>query len=225
MNWVETDLGYTYTDDKTFIFFGHKKSTLDEIKKYYPHYTFRMVHQIHSDICIPSVENSNKIQADSHFTEEKNVALMVKTADCIPILISDYESSKVLAIHAGWRGVENQISSKSIKVSKITKATVFIGPSIQQKSFEVDVDVKDRLEKIFISKNDLALTNQIFKPDQNKFFVNLEKIVSAEIMTSLQQGEIISLPIDTKSDLRFHSYRRDKEASGRNLSFIVRTGD
>jgi copper oxidase (laccase) domain-containing protein len=36
---------------------------------------------------------------------------------------------------------------------------------------------------------------------------------------------IDSLPIDTLTDPAWHSFRRDKEQSGRNISFVARIRD
>lgn len=66
------------------------------------------VKQVHEDAFIFSpqetpVDEEPAIEADGHATGRKNHALMVKTADCQPILLA-HPKGYVAAIHAGWRG-------------------------------------------------------------------------------------------------------------------------
>lgn len=222
MSFTETDLGFIKEQDQHLIFFGKNTATLDQLKQAYPDLTFRGVHQKHTDICVPSTSMSGDIIADAHFTTESNVALVVKTADCQPILAYDKSKNLVLAVHAGWRGVENQITSKSLLQCDIKQTDIFIGPCIQQQSFEVDPDVKEQLEKICkIDRNSTEFKNA-FTQQGVKFHIDLTHIVLAEIKAAGITAAISLLPFDTVTDLNFHSYRRDKLNSGRNLSFIAR---
>lgn len=66
------------------------------------------VKQVHGDALISnpeatSVDAEPVIEADGHATSRKNHALMVKTADCQPILLA-HPKGYVAAVHAGWRG-------------------------------------------------------------------------------------------------------------------------
>jgi hypothetical protein len=221
MSFTETDLGFIQEKDGFLIFFGKNTATLDQIKQAYPDIEFRTVHQKHTDACVFSVSDSQDTVADAHFTSEVNVGLIIKTADCLPIVAYSKKQNLILAIHAGWRGVENQITAKSLRTAKIQDAEIFIGPHILQKSFEVDLDVKEQLEKTYLQsiKNP---TEQTFIARDNKFYVNLQDIVKAQIESVAVHFQLHELAIDTVSDLRMHSYRRDKQTSGRNLSFIAR---
>ena len=66
------------------------------------------VKQVHGDTFLFNLEEmpadaEPSIEADGHATSRKNHALMVKTADCQPILLA-HPGGYVAAIHAGWRG-------------------------------------------------------------------------------------------------------------------------
>lgn len=222
MSFTETDLGFIKVQDNYLIFFGKNSATLDQIKQAYPDLSFRGVLQKHTDICIRSVNNSGETIADAHFTREAKVALIVKTADCQPILAYNTSEKLILAIHAGWRGVENQITSKSLLQAGLKQAEIFIGPCIQQSSFEVDLDVKEQLEKICKIDRSSELFTEVFTAKNNKFHIDLTQIVIAEIKAVGVNASISLLPFDTMTDLKFHSYRRDKLNSGRNFSFIAR---
>lgn len=43
-------------------------------------------------------------KADGGCTNRRNTALIIKTADCQPILFTDKKGTAVAALHAGWRG-------------------------------------------------------------------------------------------------------------------------
>lgn len=67
---------------------------------------------------------------------------MVQTADCLPILIYDPILEIVAILHAGWRGILNQIVTKAIEKlenlgSNTENLIVGVGPSICQKHFIV----------------------------------------------------------------------------------------
>lgn len=216
MNFKETSFGYEYQTDKHLIFFGKKTADLNFLKKNYPQFEFRFIRQTHSDIYIKSVGNSSDIEADAHGTEEKNKALVIRTADCIPCLIINNETQDILAIHAGWKGVENQIIKKTLKHLAWTNISVFWGPHILQSSFEVDEPVKDLL-----LKSGYHLSTDVCRIKDNKYFVSLLQIAQSQVYQCATAKEYFCL-VNTKTMLDFYSYRREKNSTGRNLSFIVK---
>lgn len=221
MSFTETDLGFIQEKDDYLIFFGKNTATLEQIKQAYPDLSFRTVHQKHTDVCVSSSPDSGETIADAHFTDEARVALVVKTADCIPLLAYSKKQNLILAVHAGWRGVENQITPKSFVLTKMQEAEIFVGPHILQKSFEVDLDVKAQLEKVYL-QHTRKTDAQVFISRENKFYIDLKTIVKSQIQSVAIPFHLHELTIDTVSDTHFHSYRRNKQTSGRNLSFIAR---
>jgi YfiH family protein len=208
----ETDLGFELKNSEMIVFFGKKNCTFEDLKKGYPNLIFRQVKQTHSDICVQSEENQSNTEADAHYTFDKNVALLIKTADCLPILVQ--AKNAVLAVHAGWRGVENKITQKSLWSLKAAELkNIFIGPHIMQKSFEVDSSVKDLLEKSAVESVNLSFEKN------NKHYVDLQKIVKSQVR-AISQVEIHTLNQDTYQNSMFNSFRTDK-TTHRNLSFIA----
>ena len=64
------------------------------------------VHGIHT-VFEPDAQSSgepSRIDADGMATTRPGLALMVKTADCQPMLIAHESGRYVMALHAGWRG-------------------------------------------------------------------------------------------------------------------------
>lgn len=232
MNLIETELGYTLENDQVLVFFGKKNSQIDHLKSAFPQFRFYRTKQIHSDKFIQTFSNSSdySIEADAQYSTEASIALCSITADCIPVLVFNPQDRSIAAIHAGWRGVENQITMKTIEgfcqAEDRKKCLVFIGPHIQQKSFECDEDVKNLLlaaipaELDSIDESSLVIQYQI--DGKNKFKVDLHKILKLQLEAAGISSENISaLYIDTFSDERFHSHRRDKAQAGRQISFIA----
>ncbi len=58
------------------------------------------------DGCLP--------EADGQATSQKSLALMIKTADCQPILFAHKSGQYIMALHVGWRGNRNDFISTAV---------------------------------------------------------------------------------------------------------------
>lgn len=223
----ETPLGFEIDTPEYLFFFGKKDANTDNLKATFPNFEFLRVKQTHG--CdIHHQINSDSIEADGHWLTESKKALAISTADCCPVLLAHPSSHTIMAIHAGWRGVVSRIVPKGLRLlqeqgAKPDEIFVLMGPHIQQSSFEVGADVKDLL----VASAGLTQLTQahIAKPSPNegKFLVDINTVVKMQIAEfSVSPDQVFDLHLDTFTDLRFHSYRRDKSASGRQLSFVVR---
>lgn len=209
----ESSDGIGYQSEDVLVFFGKKGCDLERLRILFPQINFRSVKQTHSDQSIESFQGSGETEADAHWTIEKNVGLLIKTADCIPAMAYDRSAGKIAAIHAGWRGVANLITAITLK--SFSKFDLFIGPHIQERSFEVKSDAQAMLNQ---SVPDFEPKNFTFF-ENGKIKINLEKIVLHQLGQKRIQN-YYSTNIDTKTHSEFHSHRRDQQNSGRNLSFI-----
>lgn len=153
---------------------------------------------------------------DGIYTPVKNLFLSVTIADCIPVFIYCSDKKIVAAVHSGWKGTANEISSKMINELK-TKYSVnpksiycYIGPGISVKHYEIGKDII----------NNFSEESLEFRDD--KIFLDLKK----EIFSQLRDSEIPEINIEVSDyctferlDL-FHSYRRDGNLSGRMMGVI-----
>ena len=86
---------------------------------------------------------------DALVTNVPGVAISVRTADCIPVLLYDPVHKAVAAVHAGWRGTVQHISLKVIDRMRELYGTqasnllAVIGPGIGPDSFQVGQEVAD----------------------------------------------------------------------------------
>lgn len=67
------------------------------------------VHQVHGDSIVLAegcdrVDESEKVEADGQYAFAKGVGLIIRTADCQPILFARRDGGAVGALHVGWRG-------------------------------------------------------------------------------------------------------------------------
>ncbi len=170
-------------------------------------------------------------KADGIITNQENLAIGILTADCVPLLLSDEKNNLIGAIHCGWQGIYKNIIHTAIQKmislgSNPKEIKAALGPSLKQKSYEVD---KDFMEKIVAQNNKFKT---LFIPYKNKYLFNCSKYCELKLkFEGIKNIEI--LPFDTyKNEDLFFSYRRSiikKEYAnntptdeGRQLSIIVK---
>lgn len=84
---------------------------------------------------------------DAFITHLPGVSIGVRTADCVPILLSDPRNRVIAAIHSGWKGTVQKIALKTIRMMETKFKTnpgdlvAVIGPSIGPLSFQVGEEV------------------------------------------------------------------------------------
>ncbi len=221
----KTLLGTVIETGKYLVFFGNRKAQLIPLQNRYPEFNFLKIKQTHSD-CI--VEASTAlVEADSHWRQEKKQALVIATADCGPVMLVDAEHGVLCAVHAGWRGVQNEILKKSVLFLlarfPALKLQAFVGPHIQFSSFEVEDSIRDSLLKTVQSNTPEMKVSGYSRPSKSGFsLVDLNLIIRDQLISvGIQRENIFCLFEDTKTNANYHSYRRDQKSSGRQLSFIA----
>ena len=103
-----------------------------------------LITQTHSDHCAVIHYPRLLTRADASTTERSQIALSIYTADCLPIIISATNAQSIAAIHAGWRGLYQNIIAKTVNKIPVPgdKLIAWIGPSISQKHYEVSLSFK-----------------------------------------------------------------------------------
>ncbi len=174
-----------------------------------PAFSLATLHQIHSDICVAARGRTGLLDdGDALLENTPGHLVAVKTADCIPILLVDEERRAVAAVHAGWRGTVQGILRRAVRTMKEEFGTeapslhAAIGPGIGKCCYEVGADVAAHFGENGPCHIDLAEANRRHLQEMG-----------------VPDSRIYSVRICTKCSDDFHSYRRDKEKSGRMLSF------
>ncbi len=152
-------------------------------------------------------------EGDAMITDLPGVVCAVKTADCLPILVSNHVGTEVAAIHAGWKGLAAGVIEATFAKMKSpgSQCLAWIGPAICQNHFEVGPEVREA----FISKNkawDIA-----FRPGApEKFQANLSLI--AEMILKDLGVAVHQSGLCTYEDRTLPSYRRDNGTLMRMVS-------
>ena len=175
------------------------------------------VTQVHGATVLAAERSSSSDEADGLFASEAGVAVGVRTADCLPVLIEDRRTGHVAAVHAGWRGVIAEIVARALEAMQARPADVHvgIGPCIQRCCFEVDGDLPSRFSTAF--------GEAVVVQGAQKKHLDLPLAVRVTLeRLGVPASHVAALPQCTRCDERFFSHRRDHGITGRHLSFITR---
>ena len=113
--------------------------------------------QIHSDRVLTVTEENylslRCAECDGFVTAQKGITLIVKTADCTPILLCDPENGVIGALHAGWRGAVAQIAARGVEAmcrlgAEPQKITAAIGPCIRMCCYAIGDEVTEKIREI-----------------------------------------------------------------------------
>jgi len=198
------------------------------IAKNFPNMHFIVANQTHSDN-ISVIKEKNRTwlsdraehaidNCDALITNQTDIMLTILTADCVPILLFDPKQNVVAAIHAGWKGTEQQIALKTVKKmqeefnSNPKDIIAGVAPSIGRCCYEVDWNVAQHFETI---------ENAYDKKDE-KYMLDLPYINKLQLLNAGLLEENIELSnICTACDVEdYFSYRKEGGCSGRFMSMI-----
>lgn len=220
--WFEDNqyLGLRFETEEFLGVFGSAILKRDALKIHFPDFDFRFVHQVHGTEVIDQSQIPPKqlVKADGHVSKTRGQALVIQTADCIPLLL--FQPGQVAALHAGWRGVAGQIVKASRKWFSVPPDLALVGPHIVQSSFEVGRDVAERLR---LSDPNPECAHHLLgsHEDASKCRFDLDSLLDRQILAEWPKIQIHRQSVDTMTDPRFHSFRRDGSAAGRQFSFVV----
>lgn len=159
-------------------------------------------------------------QADGMWTAEAGLALGIKVADCVPVLIADPRGRRVAAVHSGWRGTDAEIASRAVEALAAAGSApqdlhVAIGPSIRVCCYEVSGDLADRFRQKF--------GPEVVIPEDGVPHLDLVRSIRISLLRSgVPDAQIDALPECTHCDSRLYfSHRRDRGQTGRHLGFVT----
>ena len=181
--------------------------------------------QIHSNI-VNKVDKDNIgqiIDGDAIVTNEKNVPLLILTADCVPVVLVDKVNKAVGLVHAGWRGTYGKICSETLQSMKENYNTntedvvAIIGPSIGKCCYEVSYDLVEKFSALLPNADE-----KIYEIRDEKYYLDLWEI-NTQILKEfgVLKSNIINMNICTSCNCdRFFSYRKHDKTPKRIGTFI-----
>jgi len=155
-------------------------------------------------------------ECDALATDRAGVALVVQTADCVPILLSG--NGAVGAAHAGWRGSARNVAASAVDALRELGAEpaslrAWLGPSIGSCCYEVGGEVAAQFAGDFVRSN-----------CGGGFRLDLRGVNVAQLVEAGVPREAIAVhPGCTKCGGEpFASWRRDGARAGRMIALIAR---
>jgi YfiH family protein len=172
--------------------------------------------QCHSVNILKIEEPGEYERCDALITDARLVAVAVKTADCVPVLIYDPDHRSAAAVHAGWRGTAGKIVKNTIEEmrkyfgTRSSRVKVYIGPSAGPCCYEVGEEVAVLFDNKLVSCNGKKISVDL----KQENFLQLQDI-------GVPAGSIeMSRHCTICGEKLFHSFRRDGIKSGRMITAI-----
>jgi YfiH family protein len=140
------------------------------------------------------------IEADGQVTAQRNVGVMVLTADCLPVALG--ASGSVTMVHAGWRGLASGILEEGVSAARELGGTgeivAIVGPGAGACCYEVGEEVH-------------ATFGGAHRDGRN---IDL-KAIARERLLAAGVAEVRDVAACTVCDERFFSHRREGVRAGR----------
>lgn len=181
-----------------------------------------MVKQVHGNAVVRASSCDAATQADGiyAFRDDPGPKLLgVRTADCVPVLLTSLNGDRFAALHSGWRGTVADIVGQGVKAlcrepsRELAPSKLFamVGPCIERNAFEVGHDVAGQFPSQHRSRY-----------ASGRWHVDLVGMVFEQLRSAgLLPERCVRVGACTHDHPdRFFSYRRDGRPTGQMLSFI-----
>lgn len=179
--------------------------------------TIATTRQVHGD-AVTTADRASDAEADAIASHDPTRLVAVRTADCVPILLGCRRRGVVAAIHAGWRGLVNDVLAAAVRHlvddgADPADLVAAIGPAIGVEAFEIGPEVAEAFRAAGLAS---AIHDRTPRPHADLHAAARARLLNA----GLSENAIDGSPVCTASDRRFFSHRRDDGRTGRHLSAI-----
>jgi YfiH family protein len=153
---------------------------------------------------------------DGLITATAGVVIGVSIADCVPVFLVDPRLRVIAAVHAGWRGTVAGIATAAVRAmerefgSRPEDLAGFIGPSAAACCYVVGEEVASQFPSGVTVRGKLGIAVDLKR-------ANLNQLTAAGVCSD--RVEVSPHCTITESSL-FHSFRRDRERSGRMMGVL-----
>jgi len=185
---------------------------------------FARLEQVHGDVVVDVVEPwSAGLQrpgqvpiADALVTARRDVGLMIRVADCVPILLADPAAGVIGAVHAGRKGVALDIVGRAVERLRdrgAAEVRAWIGPHVCGRCYEVPEEMRAAIAAAVPATH--AITSW------GTPSLDLGAGVRAQLAAAgVPAARITTVDRCTLEDERLHSHRRGGEKSGRLAGLV-----
>ncbi len=184
--------------------------------------------QVHGNKVVEVIDETMRLpRADGAYSYQKDIPLVVQTADCLPIIFAATNSDWIAIAHCGWRSLANNILTHVINSfnGNPKQIIAWFGPCISQENFQVGENVI----QAFASFNggELLEKKHFMKDEEGQWKADLFGLAEQQLrLLSIQNifsaKQQLGYPCCTfDDDIRFFSYRRT-QITGRMVTVICR---
>jgi YfiH family protein len=187
------------------------------------------VSQVHGCTVVAARDAAReRVPADAITSARGGHAILIRIADCVPVLLACPRTGTVAAVHAGWRGVVAGIVPAAIDALRSlgcapNELLAAVGPSISVRHFEIGPEVAEELTRANLGACVAAPGICGITGREPKHHADLVLGVRLQLeRAGVERANIDADPPCTYADrARFHSFRRDGARSGRLAALIA----
>jgi hypothetical protein len=153
---------------------------------------------------------------DALISGRGDLALVVVTADCVPVLLGAGE--RIAAVHAGWRGIVAGVVPAAVArlAAGPAAVTAWVGPAIGVCCYEVGEEVAEQVAAA------AGGDGCVHRAASARPHLDLRSAVEAQLAAA-GVAEVRHLDLCTRCHPEWlWSYRREGPRAGRNLAAIAR---
>lgn len=183
---------------------------------------FARMNQVHGDTVLvvdrPGPEPTGQVPtADALVTSTPGLGLMVRVADCVPVVLADPRTGVLGAVHAGRKGVALDIVGRTVATMRDLGAgdlEAWVGPHVCGACYEVPEDM--RAEVAALVPTTYAETRR------GTPGLDLGAGVRAQLEApGVTVHEVARCTLEEET---LHSYRRDGDRAGRFAGLVWTSG-
>lgn len=207
----ELNLSITGDDDAAATVENHRR-VIEDFAPGLGVATVADLYQVHGTEVVLA-EPGRRPEADGIVTAEADAVLMVRAADCVPVLLADARSRVVGAAHAGRLGMAGGVAAKAVARMRELGATeihAWIGPHICGRCYEVPAALQ---EEVAAMEPGSRATTSWGTPALD---------IGAGVRAQLERDGVMVTDVArcTRESPDLYSFRRDGERAGRIAGLI-----
>jgi YfiH family protein len=170
--------------------------------------------QVHgADVHVVRAGDEEPAVADAMVSGEAGVVLMVRVADCVPLLLADVEKGLVGAAHAGRPGMVAGVVPNTVAALRELGATdlvAWVGPHVCGRCYEVPARMRDEVAAV--------VPESYAETTWGTPSVDIGSGVAAQLAAAGVQ--VVDVARCTIEDEDLYSYRRQGQRSGRMAGLV-----
>ena len=152
-------------------------------------------------------------EGDALVTTTRGLGLMIRVADCVPLVLADVDAGVIAAVHAGRPGLALDIATRTVEVMRdhgASEIVAWVGPHVCGDCYEVPEQMRSEVS---------ALVPEA-RAETSWGTPALD--IGAGVRAQLERAgvEVTEVGGCTREDTSLHSYRRDGAEAGRFAGLV-----